>query len=116
MDADFSALLSSGFIPGWLAFAVVFIWYIRNKLANETITDAQWKRLQGEIKRLDERIVILETEVETCHAERDEARGEAIKWKAIAEGIGENRQEAAALLATERLAEDQRKKGGESGQ
>lgn len=111
MNVDFGALLSSGFVPGWLAFSLIVIWYLRTKAANKTadaaIKDGDWKRLIDWNQRL-------QNECETCHRERDEARAEALRWKAIAEGIGENRQEAAALLAAERLAEDARKKGGEA--
>lgn len=108
MNGDFGALLSSGFIPGWLGISLVVIWYLRTRAANRTadasIKDGEWKRLIEWNQRLQD-------ECEACHRERDEARAEALKWKAIAEGIGENRQEAAILLAKERQAEQQEREG-----
>lgn len=108
MDAEAVRQLAL-LIPLCTIAAGIFIAAIKmrpaNKTADAAIVDGHWTRFQGEIKRLDERIAVLEREVETCHRERDEARADALKWKAIAEGIGQNRQEEATLLAAERLAE-----------
>ena len=106
MNVDFSALLSSGFIPGWFAIAIMVVWYLRTRAANRTadaaIKDSEWKRLVEWNQRLQD-------ECETCHRERDEARAETLRWKAVAEGIGQNRQEEAALIAAKRLAEREEK-------
>lgn len=91
------------FIPLCVAAAGVLVWAIRirpaNVTADEAVHEGQWKRMAEWNQRLQE-------EVEACHRERDEARGEAIKWKAIAEGIGQNRQDSATIAAAERLLED----------
>lgn len=106
MDGESLRILAY-FIPPCVAAAGVLVWSIRTRPANVTADEAhedgQWRRVADWNARLQK-------EVETCHRERDEARAEALKWKAIAEGIGQNRQEAAALMAAERLADDHRKR------
>jgi hypothetical protein len=109
------------FIPlcGLVSAALVAAINMRptNKTADEAIAAGQYQRLQAWADKMEERcnlsekrIDALEEEVSTCHRERDEAFADALKWKAIAEGVGQNRQEAATLLATERLAEQKEKK------
>ena len=112
---------------GWRVVSADFFWFVplltfasgvliaaikmrpANTSAEEAATDGQWKRVTDWCDRLEKRVEVLETEVATCHTERDEARAEALKWKAVAEGVGQNRQEEATILAAKRLAE----KGGE---
>lgn len=115
MNAEFVSLLAY-FIPLCTIAAGVLIAAIKmrpaNTTAGEAVTEGQWRRFQEEIKRLDARILVLEREIETCHAERDTARAEELKWKAIAEASGQMRQEAALAAANERLAERE-DRGGE---
>ena len=107
MNVDFGALLSSGFIPGWALVAIVAVAYLRHRAANRTadaaITSGEWERLSKWNQRLQD-------ECEACHRERDEARAEALKWKAIAEGIGQIRTAQAIADAERRQAE---REGGE---
>lgn len=107
MNGEFVDLVT-GFIPLCTLAAGALIAAIKmrpaNKTADAAITEGQWKRLIEWNQRLQD-------ECEACHRERDEARAEALKWKAIAEGIGQNRQEEAAHLAAKRLAEKQGKGG-----
>ncbi len=106
MDAESLRILAY-FIPPCVAAAGVLVWAIRTRPANVTADEAHE---EGQWRRVDEWNVRLLAEVEKCHRERDEARAEALRWKAVAEGIGTNRQDEAALLAGQRLAEDVRKK------
>lgn len=81
------------------------------KLADHQIAGGQHQRILEWCDRLETRVAILEKEIETCHTERDEARAEVLKWKAVAEGVGTNRQDDAAAMALKRL--EDRGKGGE---
>jgi hypothetical protein len=109
MNVDFSALLSSGFIPGWLSFSLIVIWYLRTRAANRT-ADASIK--DGEFKRVTDWNKRLQEECENCHHERDEARrerdeerAEKLMWKAAAEGLGIVRGAQAIADAEKRQAE-----------
>jgi hypothetical protein len=106
MNGNFSALLSSGFIPGWLSFALIVIWYMRTRAANRT-ADAKiklddWVRLTEWNQRLQE-------DCEACHKERDEWRARALKAEAASEGIGLVRTAQAIADAEKRQAEREEK-------
>src|SRR5688500_17582847 len=101
MNAEFADLLV-WFIPLCTAVAGIIIAIVKVRAANTTADEAaesgRWKRLVDWNQRLQD-------EVEDCHRERDEARAEVLKWKAVAEGVGTNRQDEATALAIVRLAE-----------
>lgn len=73
---------------------------------------ADWERLRGEINRLDGRCDHLQREVDECHRERAEWMTRAISAEAYQLGQGEARQEAANILAAERIAEANKKEPG----
>lgn len=84
------------------------------KLADDQIYGGQYTRLLEWCDRLDIRVAALEKEIETCHAERDTARAEVLKWKAVAEGVGMNRQDEAAAMARKRMKNKQDDGGEDS--
>ena len=109
MNVNFAALLSSGFIPGWLCLSAIVIWYLRTKAANRT-ADASIK--DGEFKRVIDWNKRLQEECENCHRERDEARrerdeerAEKLMWKAAAQGLGIVRTAQTIADAERRQAE-----------
>lgn len=113
-DAGAVAKITSGATAGWATFAIVLVALIRAwpaikakvieaRAGDAQIAGEQYKRLLEWCDRLDTRVAALEKEVETCHTERDEARAEVLKWKAVAEGVGANRQEGAVRSAVQRL-------------
>lgn len=80
------------------------------KVADESITDGQWKRFQNEIARLDARINSLEQEVEQCRKREQEwiqravtAEAANARLEAIHLGRGEAHQEAQRIVSRERL-------------
>lgn len=102
MNGSFSALLSSGFIPGWLSFSLIVIWYLRtraaNKQADASIKGDDWTRLREWNQRLQE-------ECEECQRDRNEWRSRAIAAEAASEGIGQVRTAQAIADAERRQAE-----------
>jgi len=118
-DAGAVAKITSGATAGWATFAIVLVAVIRawpaimakvNEARNgeAQIAGEQYKRLLEWCDRLEARVEALEEEAETYRRERDEARAEVMKWQAIAEGVGANRQEGAVRSAVQRLED----KGG----
>lgn len=78
----FATWLSSGAPALWAILGLAVIWFIRTwpvwkqkiteaKTADDVIAGNQWKRLQGEISRLADRVEALEQE---CKELRDEHR------------------------------------------
>ena len=80
------------------------------RTADDAIVGNQWKRFQDEIERLAQRVERLERDVEECHRDRDEERARRVQLEAIMIGRGKADQEAAAIIAAERLGEDRRTK------
>lgn len=115
MDGDVVRTLAL-FIPLCMAASGVLVWAIRTRPANisadEAAVEGQWRRQFDYAARLEARCLLHEQEIEACHRERDQARAEAIKWKLIAEAGGQMKQDAALAAANERLADEQRKRGG----
>lgn len=85
------------------------------KVSEANIAEGQYRRINEWCDKLERRVTTLESEIENCHRDRDAARAEAIKWKAIAEGVGENRQDSAALVAAQRLLEDRQRRQRQEG-
>lgn len=87
------------------------------RVADDGIADAQWKRFQGEIARLDARINVLEQEVEDCRLREQQwiqraitAEAESARLQALHLGRGEAHQEAQRIVSADRL-EGKRKSG-----
>lgn len=113
-----------------LGIIAITIWWVRGMAdrkradiagndSEEAAIDAQWKRFQGEIDRLLKRINQLEDRVEHLESELDESRereaaavADLTKLRAIHSGQGQVRQEAAVLVAAERIVDEKRSANG----
>lgn len=99
-----SIIAQSFLLAGWVVRTWP-LWKAKLNEARKIQLDAdgeQYKRVLEWCDRLDARVAVLEEEVETCRRERDEAKAEVMRWKAIAEGVGANRQEGAVRSAMQR--------------
>lgn len=91
---------------------------VTDKQSEEAAIAAQWVRFQGEIDRLLARIGKLENRVDQLETELDESRAreaaavsELAKLRAVNAGQGQVRQEAAVMVAAERVVEQKRAAG-----
>jgi len=111
-------------VGGLLLLAFLFLVYrgnlyvgLRNEAkrdeaeAGAVLTGGLAKRVTSLETRLD----AAETEIEKCHRERDEARGEVMGLKAIMEGWGMIDQEVQRRLSSDREAQDAEKRGKKGG-
>ena len=64
---------------------------------------AEMKRMAAQIARLDKRVTDLEAEKSTLMRERDAALADNARLRAVNDGQGEMRQRAAAVVAVERI-------------
>lgn len=124
-----AAFLSPG-LPLWGIFLVVLVTAIRMTpvwlerwlaflQARQAAKEQDWNRLRDEVNRLDTRIKDLESQKVDQEAENERCRRDlAAAVKRIAElegymlGQGQARQEAANIVAVERISDAERKKDG----
>lgn len=113
-----------------LAVGTILAWWVRGiperkraEIAGadseEAVVAAQWARFQKEIDRLLRRVEQLEGRVNTLEGERDQLRqerdaavSELIKLRAANAGQGQVRQEAAVLVAAERIVDEKQRATG----
>jgi predicted transcriptional regulator len=76
---------------------------------------AEMKRMAAQIARLDRRVTDLEAEKSSLVRERDAALAENARLRAVNHGQGQMRQEAAAIVAVDRLVAKQKERGNEAG-
>lgn len=123
MELDLVNILRAPATPLWIfALATVAMFFktyplivarlTERKVAEDGIAGNQWKRFQDEIERLAKRVEVLEGrcrelqhEVEECHRERAEERAGRLAAEAQLVGRGNAQQEAAGIVAAERLAD-----------
>ena len=86
------------------------------RTADDAIVGNQWKRFQDEIKRLVERVVTvedkcakLEESEERCREELADAKGRIAELEGYNIGSGSARQDAARIVAVDRLDKDAKK-------
>lgn len=133
MASDFGiAAISSVFTLArgiWTLVVLVVVALIRtwplilariNERERDSVAEkaGDWDRLREEVTRLADRVEALERKVKDCEAERDDAlrravtaETELIKLEAYHVGRGKARQEAATIVAIERLADHKRDEG-----
>ena len=110
------------------AVALFKMWPAIMARINERKRDAHvekssdWQRLRDEIKRLDARIDALlgrcdelQHEVDACRQREHEWMRRAIAAEAFQLGQGEARQDAANIVAVERIVDPNKHKGPEGG-
>jgi len=109
--------------PAWLAFLVYLVRTVRDwpnimaqwnaRQRDKVDEKAQdWSRLRGEIERLDGRCERLEIAEEACRGELASAKGRLAELEGFMMGQGKARNDAAAIVATERLADRKAREGG----
>lgn len=115
-DGAFVTWLTSPAPPIWAAVIAAAVLVIRAfpswkqrwteaRTAEDAITGHQWTRLTGEIGRLDERVQTLEKSEERCREELADAKNRIAELEGYNIGVGKSRQEAADIVARERLAD-----------
>jgi hypothetical protein len=90
---------------GWQHIpAIIAAWAARRQvIAAER--DADWNRRSGEIQRLAVRVDTLEQKEEDCQAALREALGRLAQVEGFMMGQGKARQDAANIVAVERLTD-----------
>lgn len=78
-------------------------WLTNRRRAENDERSGDWSRLRAEIDRLDGRCDHLQQEVDKCHAEKAEWMQRAIAAEAVHLGLGKAHQDAAEIVAVERL-------------
>lgn len=120
VDDDTLGKIFSWATAAWLAVAMLAVrlfhtWPNVMARINERRRDSatekagDWRRLRDEIARLDERCDGLQREVDECREREGEWMRRAMTAEAALLGIGMGRNEAATIVAVERLTDANKK-------
>ena len=120
-DGSFVSWITSPAPPVWLAFIGLAVLAIRffpswkqrwteARTADDAIVGNQWSRLTGEINRLDGRVKHLEISEERCRIELADAKNRIAELEGYNMGQGKARQEAQAIVSTEREIDARQRK------
>jgi hypothetical protein len=74
--------------------------------------DAEWKRIVGEVQRYSERLQVVEKHDEDCQRQLTDALRRLAELEGFMMGQGKARQDAAAIVAIERLTDRENDKEG----
>lgn len=94
----------------WNGAPAMFEQWISWRRARAEHKAAEWGRLLSENKRIDERCIRLETAEERCRAELLDVKGRLAALEGYMAGQGKASQEAAGVVALERLSHQDKKK------
>ena len=123
-EPTFTGWLSSGAPALWAGFFMLAGWIVRTwpvwkqrvteaRASDDALVGAQWTRFQNEIARLVTRVGDLEDKYQRleeseqrCREELADAKGRIAELEGYNIGTGSARQEAAGIVAAERLGKD----------
>ena len=80
---------------------------------NDAATQLLIVQLQGQVGSLLDRCTLIETALEHCRDEHAECRKEVMELRGLIQGRGDARNESAAIVARDRVADKRKPQGGE---
>jgi hypothetical protein len=103
------ALIAVGLFRLWPIIPAIMAQWIARRQTIAAEKAADWDRLRDEVERYSERLSGVETREQECQRQLTDAMRRIAELEGYMMGQGKARQDAAAIVASERLAEREEK-------